>query len=111
MTINSQKIPRLVIASALASGLVSFGVAASAQTTAATAAATSAADATNVSMSTTTDAKTRQQQLDEANADALARSFLSSVPATSNDNLSGVAASTTFRAWCSPFYCRLRAEG
>ena len=65
--INSQKVQRLAIAAALASGLVATGVAASAQTTAAPATPT----ATNVSMSTTTDWKAdRQAKLEQENADA-----------------------------------------
>ena len=79
MRINSQNIERLLIASALASGLVSAGVAASAQTTtvpAATvrtttaAAATTTTSATNVSMSTADPRTKRQSELEQANADA-----------------------------------------
>ncbi len=72
MTMNSHKVQRLVIAAALASGLVSTGVAASAQTTAAPAAPA----ATNVSMSTTSDPKAARQATFEAeNADARRAAF------------------------------------
>jgi hypothetical protein len=70
--INSQKLQRLVIATALASGLVATGAAASAQTTTAPAAPA----ATSVSMSTTTDWKAeRQAQFDQENADARRAEF------------------------------------
>jgi hypothetical protein len=63
---------QLVIATALASGLVGTGVAASAQTT--TAPATPAA--TSVSMSTTTDWKAeREAKFDQENADARRAEF------------------------------------
>jgi len=77
MKINSQNIQRLVMASALASGLFSSGVAASAQTTAAPAATTAAtttitttSNATNVSMSSVDVKAKRQAELEQANADA-----------------------------------------
>ena len=70
--INLQKVQRLVVATALASGLLATGVAASAQTTAAP--VTPAA--TSVSMTTTTDWKAeRQAKLDQENADARRAEF------------------------------------
>jgi hypothetical protein len=69
MSIDSQRIQRLAIASALASGLVSAGVAASAQTTTAPA-ATMTTNATNVSMTTVDSKAKRQADLEQANADA-----------------------------------------
>jgi hypothetical protein len=69
MKISVQSIRRLVIASALASGLVSAGVGASAQTTA-TPVATATTNATNVSMSTVDPKAKRQAELEQENADA-----------------------------------------
>ena len=69
MKISLPNIQRLVIASALASGLVSAGVAASAQTTT-TPAATITTNATNVSMSTVDPKAKRQAELEQENADA-----------------------------------------
>ncbi len=71
--INVQKVQRIVIASALASGLLTAGIAASAQTTgtpATTNAAGATSNATNVSMSTTDAGATRRVQLEQANEDA-----------------------------------------
>jgi hypothetical protein len=67
--ISSQNIQRLVIASALTSGLVSAGVAASAQTTTAPA-ATTITHATSVSMSIVDSKDKRQSKLEQAYADA-----------------------------------------
>ncbi len=63
----SQKLQRLVIASAFASGLVSVGVAASAQVTAAPAATT--VKATSVSLSTVNAKAKRQAALERDNAE------------------------------------------
>jgi invasion protein IalB len=72
MIINSNKLQRLVLATALASGPVATGVAASAQTTETPA----TQPATSVSMSTTTDWKAeRQAKFDEDNADARRAEF------------------------------------
>jgi hypothetical protein len=60
----SQKIQKVLIATALASGFVSAGVAASAQTTAAP-----APSATNVSMSSVDTKAQRQAHLDAVNAE------------------------------------------
>ncbi len=69
MKISLQNIQRLVIASALGSGLVSAGVAASAQTTT-TPAATTTTNATNVSMSTVDPKAKRRAELEQETADA-----------------------------------------
>jgi hypothetical protein len=69
MKISVPNFQRLVIASALASGLVSAGVAASAQTSA-TPVATTTTNATNVSMSTVDPKAKRQAELEQENADA-----------------------------------------
>jgi hypothetical protein len=69
MKIGLQNIQRLVIASALASGLVSAGVAASAQPNTEPA-ATITTNATNVSMSTVDPKAKRQAELEQENADA-----------------------------------------
>jgi len=69
MKISLPNIQRLVIASALASGLVSAGVAASAQTSTEPA-ATITTNATNVSMSTVDPKAKRQAELEQENADA-----------------------------------------
>jgi hypothetical protein len=86
MKISSRNIQQLVIASALASGLVSAGVAASAQTTSAphanmtcVAATTGlAANATNVSAPTVDSKVNRQSELEQANADARRMEFRNS---------------------------------
>jgi hypothetical protein len=69
--INLQKVQRLVVATALASGLLATGVAASAQTMAAP--VTPAA--TSVSMTTTDWKAERQAKLDQENADARRAEF------------------------------------
>jgi hypothetical protein len=70
MKISVPNFQRLVIASALASGLVSAaGVAASAQTTAMPV-ATATTNATNVSMSTVDPKAKRRAELEQENADA-----------------------------------------
>jgi hypothetical protein len=75
MKINLQNLRRIAIATAFASGIVSAGVAASAQTTATP--ATTTVNATNVSMSSTGDAKARRQvELEAINADARRTEFL-----------------------------------
>jgi len=75
MKINSHNIQRLVIATALASGLVSAGVAASAQTSAAPGPKTTS-NATNVSVSTVDAKAKRQAELERWNADARRIEFL-----------------------------------